>query len=170
LNNPYFVAGNNRKNYKDANITGNFNLVHKTTDWLQFTNRLGVMNNSRTGKDYTGKFLYSDWAKNKAFIPAPWTHDDDYDGIYRAITDILGGVNDYSTTENVINNEFQAQLTKDFGPLKNRLILGSSIYQRATKSISVGSSSLVVPEVYNVSNRQGELTGGESNTLERKLG
>ena len=170
LNNPYFVAGNNRRNYKDANITGNFNLVHKTTDWLQFTNRLGVMNNSRTGKDYTGKFLYSDWAKNKAYIPEPWTNDDDYDGIYRAITDILGGVNDYSTTENVINNEFQAQLTKDFGPLKNRLILGSSIYQRATKSISVGSSSLVVPEVYNVSNRQGELTGGESNTLERKLG
>ena len=170
LNNPYFVAGNNRRNYKDANITGNFNLIHKTTDWLQFTNRLGVMNNSRTGKDYTGKFLYSDWAKNKAYIPEPWTHDDDYDGIYRAITDILGGVNDYSTTENVINNEFQAQLTKDFGPLKNRLILGSSIYQRATKSISVGSSSLVVPEVYNVSNRQGELTGGESNTLERKLG
>lgn len=170
LNNPYFVAGNNRRNYKDANITGNFNLIHKTTDWLQFTNRLGVMNNSRTGKDYTGKFLYSDWAKNKAYIPEPWTNDDDYDGIYRAITDILGGVNDYSTTENVINNEFQAQLTKDFGPLKNRLILGSSIYQRATKSISVGSSSLVVPEVYNVSNRQGELTGGESNTLERKLG
>ncbi len=170
LNNPYFVAGNNRMNYKDANITGNFSLIHKTTDWLQFTNRLGVMNNSRIGKNTTGKFLYSDWAKNKAYIPEPWTHEDDYDGIYRAITDILGGVTDYSATENVINNEFQAQLTKDFGPLKNRLILGSSIYQRATKGITVGSSSLVVPDVYNVSNRQGELTGGESNTMERKLG
>ena len=170
LNNPYFLSGNNRMNYKDANITGNFSLVHKTTNWLQFTNRLGVMNNSRTGKNYTGKFLYSDWAKNKAFIPEPYTHDDDYDGIYRAITDILGSVSDYSTTENVINNEFQIQLTKDFGPLKNRLILGNSVYQRFTKSISVGSNSLVVPQVYNVSNRQGELTGGEANTLERKLG
>ena len=170
LNNPYFLSGINRMNYKDANITGNFSLVHKTTNWLQFTNRLGVMNNSRTGKNYTGKFLYSDWAKNKAFIPEPYTHDDDYDGIYRAITDILGSVSDYSTTENVINNEFQIQLTKDFGPLKNRLILGNSVYQRFTKSISVGSNSLVVPQVYNVSNRQGELTGGEANTLERKLG
>ncbi len=170
LNNPYFVADNNRLNYKDANISGNFSLTHKTTNWLQFTNRLGVMNNSRTGKNTVGKFLYSDWAKNKAYIPEPWTHDDDYDGIYRAITDILGGVNDYSSTENVINNEFQAQLTKDFGSFKNRLILGSSIYQRYTKAISVGSSSIVVPEIYNVSNRQGELTGGESNTMERKLG
>ncbi len=170
LNNPYFVSGNNRMNYKDANLSGNFSLIHKTTDWLQFTNRLGIMNNSRTGKNTTGQFLYSDWAKNKANIIEPWTHDDDYDGIYRAITNILGSVTDYSATENVLNNEFQAQLIKDFSTVKNRLILGYSIYQRYTKGITVGSSSLVVPEIYNVSNRQGELTGGESNTMERKLG
>lgn len=170
LNNPYFIADNSRAVYKDANLSGNFALIHKTTDWLQFTNRLGVMNNSRTGKNTVGKFLYSDWAKTKAFIPAPWTHDDDYDGIYRAITDNLGSVNDYSSTENVINNEFQIQFTKDIGAFKNRLIVGNSVYQRYTKAISVGSSSIVVPEVYNVSNRQGELTGGESNTLERRVG
>ncbi|AFK03776.1 TonB-dependent receptor plug [Emticicia oligotrophica DSM 17448] len=169
-NNPYFNADNNRQKYKDANISGNFTLIHKTTNWLQFTNRLGVMNNSRTGKNTTGKFLYSDWAKSKANIPSPWYFDGDGEGIYRAISDIQGSVSDYSTTENVINNEFQAQLTKDFGAFANKLILGSSIYQRYTKSISVGSSSIVVPEVYNVANRQGELTGGESNTMERRFG
>ncbi len=169
-NNPYFNVDNNRMNYKDANISGNFNLVYKALDWLQFTNRLGIMNNSRTGKNRTGKFLYSDWAKNKANIPEPFTHDDDYDGIYRAITDNLGSVTDYSGTENVVNNEFLIQMTKDFGQVSNRLILGSSLYQRAVKSISVGSSSVVVPDVYNVSNRQGELTGGEANTMERKYG
>ncbi|CAH0996009.1 TonB-dependent receptor P3 [Emticicia aquatica] len=169
-NNPYFNADNNRMNYKDANISGNVSVIYKALDWLQFTNRLGVMNNSRTGKNRTGKFLYSDWAKNEAFIPEPFTHEDDYNGIYRAISDNLGGVLDYSNTENVINNELQVQLTKDFGSLKNRLILGSSIYQRFTKNIAVGSSSVVVPEIYNVSNRQGELTGGEANTLERKYG
>ncbi|MDP1817474.1 MAG: SusC/RagA family TonB-linked outer membrane protein [Leadbetterella sp.] len=170
LNNPYFVAGNNRSKYKDANISGNISLVHKTTNWLQFTNRLGVMNNTRSGKNTTGKFLYSDWAKNKAYIPEPWTHDDDYDGIYRAITDILGSVQDFSGTENVINNEFQILLTKDFGPLANKLVLGNSVYQRTTKGLSVGSNSIVVPDVYNVANRQGELSGGEANTMERKFG
>jgi hypothetical protein len=34
----------------------------------------------------------------------------------------------------------------------------------------VSSSSIVVPDVYNVSNRQGILGGGESNTTERKFG
>ncbi len=169
-NNPYFNADNNRMNYKDANLSGNFNLTYKALDWLQFNNRLGVMNNSRTGKNTTGKFIYSDWAKNSATIPDPWTHDDDYPGIYRAIGDILGNVLDYSGTENVINNEFQIQMSKDLGPVTNKLILGSSVYQRYTKGIFVQSNSIVVPDVFNVSNRQGELVGAEANTLNRKYG
>ncbi len=169
-NNPYFNVDNNRMKYKDANISGNLNLTYKATPWISFTNRLGIMNNSRTGKNTTGKFLYSDWAKTKAFIPAPFYFDGDGEGVYRAITDNLGAVTDYSSTENVMNNEFQIQLTKDFGSFANKLILGHSVYQRYTKGITVGSSSVVVPEVYNVSNRQGELTGGESNTLQRRVG
>lgn len=169
-NNPYFNADNNRSRYKDANITGNLNLTYKPTTWLTITERIGVMNNSRTQKNTTGKFLYSDWAKTKSFIPAPYYRDGDGTGIYRAITDILGSVTDYSRTENVINNELQFQLTKDFGPLSNKLILGHSVYQRYIKEIQVGSSSIVVPDVYNVSNRQGELTGFENNYLQRREG
>jgi TonB-linked SusC/RagA family outer membrane protein len=169
-NNPYFDADNNRMNYKDANLSGNFSITYKALDWLQFTNRLGIMNNSRTGKNTQGKFLYSDFAKTKAVVVAPWTHDDDYPGIYRAIGDILGNVLDYSGTENVVNNEFQVQFSKEVGSFANKLILGSSVYQRYTKAIGIGSSSIVVPEVFNVSNRQGELVGGEANTLNRKFG
>jgi TonB-linked SusC/RagA family outer membrane protein len=169
-NNPYFNADNNRQNYGDANVQGNFGLALKAFPWMNISNRLGVMNNVRNTKSYTGKFLYTDWAKGKAFVPAPWDYANDYDGIDRANTDVLGGVGDASGTENVLNNEFQIQLSKDMGKFSNKLILGSSIYQRKTKSISVGSNSVVVPEVYNVANRQGELTGGESNTLERKYG
>lgn len=169
-NNPYFNADVNRLRYKDANISGNFNIAYRATPWLTFTNRLGMMNNSRTGKNIVEQFLYSDYAKNSAYIPAPWQHDDDYPGIYRAISDQLGSVNDYSVTENVVNNEFQAQLKKDIGAFENKLVLGYSVYQRTTKSISVGSSSIVVPGVYNVANRQGNLSGGEGNSTERKWG
>jgi TonB-linked SusC/RagA family outer membrane protein len=169
-NNPYFNADNNRMKYKDANLNGNLNLNFRPTSWLSFNERIGVMNNSRTGKNTTGKFLYSDWAKSKSFIPAPFFRDGDGTGIYRAITDVLGSVLDYSGTENVINNEFQATASKDFGPLSTKLLLGSSLYQRTTKSIGVGSTSIVVPDIYNVSNRQGELQGGEITTQERRLG
>ncbi|WP_332369423.1 SusC/RagA family TonB-linked outer membrane protein [Spirosoma telluris] len=169
-NNPYFEADNNRYNYKDANLNGNLNLTLKATNWLSLTNRVGVMNNSRTGKNTVGKFTYSDWAKNKSYIPAPFYRDGDGTGIYRALTDTPGSVEDYSGTENVINNEFQIQLSKDLGPVSNRLILGNSLYQRTTNNILIGSSSIVVPDVYNVSNRQGILRGGQILTQERRLG
>jgi outer membrane receptor protein involved in Fe transport len=169
-NNPYFNKDINRARYKDANFSGSFDVTYKVADWISLYNRLGIMNNSRTGKNTTEKFTYSDWARNSAYIPAPYTHDDDYPGIYRAISNVLGAVNDYSTTENVLNNEFQARLAKDLGIVQNKLTLGYSLYQRYTKSISVASSSIVVPDVYNISNRQGNLSGSEANTTERKFG
>ncbi len=169
-NNPYFNKDINRARYKDANFSGSFDLTYKATNWLSLYNRLGIMNNSRTGKNTTEKFTYSDWAKKSAYIPEPYTHEDDYPGIYRAISDVLGAVNDYSTTENVLNNEFQARMAKDLGIVQNKLTLGYSLYQRYTKSISVSSSSIVVPDVYNIANRQGNLSGSEANTTERKFG
>jgi len=169
-NNPYFNKDINRLRYKDANFSGSFDITYKVRPWMQLYNRLGIMNNSRTGKNTVEKFTYSDWAKNEAYIPAEWGHDDDYPGIYRAISDVLGSVADYSSTENVVNNEFQARIQKDIANLENKLTLGYSIYQRYTKNINVSSSSIVVPDVYNVSNRQGILGGGESNTTERKFG
>ena len=169
-NNPYFNKDINRLRYKDANFSGSFDLTYKVLPWMQLYNRLGIMNNSRTGKNTVEKFTYSDWAKNEAYIPAEWGHDDDYPGIYRAISDVLGSVADYSSTENVINNEFQVRIQKDIANVENKLTLGYSIYQRYTKNINVSSSSIVVPDVYNVSNRQGNLGGGESNTTERKFG
>jgi TonB-linked SusC/RagA family outer membrane protein len=169
-NNPYFNKDISRARYKDANFSGSFDVLYKLRPWIQLYNRLGIMNNSRTGKNTTEKFTYSDWAKNDAYIPAAWGHDDDYPGIYRAISDVLGSVADYSSTENVVNNEFQARIQKDIANVENKLTLGYSLYQRYTKNINVSSSSIVVPEVYNVSNRQGNLGGGESNTTERKFG
>jgi TonB-linked SusC/RagA family outer membrane protein len=169
-NNPYFNKDINRLRYKDANFSGSFDVTYKVRPWMQLYNRLGIMNNSRTGKNTVEKFTYSDWARDEAYIPAEWGHDDDYPGIYRAISNVLGSVSDYSSTENVVNNEFQARIQKDIANVENKLTLGYSIYQRYTKNINVSSSSIVVDNVYNVSNRQGNLGGGESNTTERKFG
>lgn len=169
-NNPYFNAETNRARYKDANIQGALEINYHMLPWLNVFNRLGVMNNSRTQKNIQEQFLYSSFAKNTAYIPAPWQHDDDYPGIYRAITDQLGAVTDFSSTENVVNNEFQVHVNKDFGDFTNRLVLGYSVYQRQTKGITLSSSSIVVPGVYNVANRQGVLGGSESTTKERKYG
>lgn len=169
-NNPYFNKDINRQTYQDANITGNLDVNYQLLPWLNLYNRLGVIQNTRTRKNFTSQFFYSDWAKNSAFVPAPWETTNDYDGIDRAGTDIQGSVFDQISNENVINNDIQAQLAKNFGSFTNKLILGYNTYQRKTKQTNVGSGSIVVPDVYNVFNRRGELAGGESNTTERKYG
>ncbi|MER3470084.1 MAG: SusC/RagA family TonB-linked outer membrane protein [Chitinophagaceae bacterium] len=169
-NNPYFNADNNRQNYTDNNINGNFEVTYKLTSWLSALDRVGVINNSRTRKNYTGQFFYTDWAKNSAYVPAPWDYANDYDGIDRASTDIQGSVLDRISNETVINNDFNLLLGKDFGDFKNKLILGQNIYQRKTKQTEVSSGSLVQAGLYNVSNRRGELSGGENNTINRKWG
>ena len=167
-NNPYFNNDNNRQNYQDANISGSLELNYKFSSWLSINERLGVVNNTRTRKNHTSKFIYSDYAKDIAFVPAPFTND--YDGIDRAGTDILGSVFDAITSQNTLNNELQLQIAKNFGQFSNKLILGQSIYQQRSKELSVSSGSIVQDSIFNVGNRQGELGGGEGNSRFRKYG
>jgi TonB-linked SusC/RagA family outer membrane protein len=169
-NNPYFILDNNRQKYEDANIIGTIDLGFKITDWLSVSEQIGVTNNTRNRKNTTGKFIYTDWAKNDAYVPEPWEWANDYDGIDRAGTDILGSVLDQIATENILNNELRLNAQKDFGDFTTRGLLGFNVYQRSTKQTTLTSGSVVVPDVYNVSNRQGELGGSESNTMERKYG
>jgi TonB-linked SusC/RagA family outer membrane protein len=168
--NPYFSADNNRQVYRDVNLNGNFEINYQLFSWLNAFNRTGLISNSRTRKNRQGQFIYSDWAKNDAYVPDPWDWANDYDGIDRAGTDYLGNVLDRITNENVINNDFQLQFAKDFGEFKNRFLVGQALYQRQTKQTEVSSGSLVQPDIYNVGNRRGELAGGENNSLERKWG
>ena len=167
--NPYFRLDNDRTKYGDANITGNIELTYKVADWLSFYDKLGVMNNVRNQKNTVGKFQYSTWAKSGAYVPNPWDQGDGK-GITRTITDLAGSVFDATYTENIINNELQAQLNRDFGEFSTKGLLGFSLYDRRTKAVEVSSGSIVVPGIFNVANRQGELGGGAGISQYRKYG
>jgi len=167
--NPYFRLDNDRTKYQDANFNGTLELSYKITPWLAVSNKFSAMNNTRTQKSTVAQFFHSTWAKSGATVPAPWDRGDG-SGITRALTDLQGSVSDNSATENLINNELQLQVNKNFNDFDVKGILGVNGYNRKTKSVNVNSSSIVVPDVYNVSNRRGELGGSEGNTEERKYG
>ncbi len=167
--NPYFRLDNDRTKYGDANITGNVELNYKVFSWMNLYNKLGILNNTRSQKNTVAKYSYSAWAKTKAYVPDPWDQDDG-EGITRTGSDIAGSVYDMNAVENIVNNEFQIQMNKDFGDWSFKSVLGFSLYDRKTKTVEVSSGSIVVPGVNNVANRQGELGGGEGNTEYRKYG
>ena len=166
--NPYFRLDNYRTKYQDANISGVLDLSYKITSWLTAQNKLAVMNNVRTEKSRVGQFFHSVWAKSQATVPVPFAKPGDGSGITRASTDLQGSVSDNSNSENLLNNELQFHITKNFSDFTTKSILGINTYVRKTKAVNVSSTSIVVPDVYNVSNRRGELNGGEANTEERK--
>ncbi|HWR33697.1 MAG TPA: SusC/RagA family TonB-linked outer membrane protein, partial [Chitinophagaceae bacterium] len=167
--NPYFRLDNDRTKYQDANFNGNVELAYKITPWLSVSNKFSAMNNTRTQKTTVAQFFHSTWAKSQAKVPVPWDQNDG-SGITRALTDLQGSVSDNSNTENLVNNEMQLQVNKNFKNFATKTLIGYNIYTRKTKAVNVNSSSIVVPDIYNVSNRRGELGGSEGNTEERKYG
>jgi len=168
-NNPYFRLDNYRQRYQDANFNGTLELTYKILPWLSVFNKFSAMNNVRTRKNTVGQFFHSNHAKNVAKVPVPWDKNDG-SGITRALTDVQGSVSDESNTENLINNELQLLINKNFRDFNLKGIVGVNGYNRKTKNVGISSASIVVPDVYNVDNRRGELGGGESNTEERKYG
>ena len=167
--NPYFRLDNDRRRYQDANFNGTFEISYKITPWLSVSNKFSAMNNVRTEKATVSQFFHSTWAKTQAKVPVPWDQGDG-SGITRALTDLQGSVQDISNTENLLNNELQFLVNKNFEDFNVKGIIGMNGYNRKVKNVNVSSNSIVVPDIYNVSNRRGELGGGEANTEERKYG
>jgi TonB-linked SusC/RagA family outer membrane protein len=167
--NPYFQLDNNRTKYTDNNFSGNVDGTLKIFEWLSLYDRFGVMTNNRQRTSTTGQFFYSDWAKSKAKVPDPWDQADG-SGITRTLTDVQGAVNDNTAVENVWSNDLQLHLNKEFGVFSTRGLLGFSSYERKNRAVEISSSSIVVPGVFNVGNRRGELGGGEDNVQYRKFG
>ncbi|ANE52270.1 SusC/RagA family TonB-linked outer membrane protein [Flavisolibacter tropicus] len=167
--NPFFRLDNDRTKYGDNNINGNVELNFKVAPWLNLYNRLGAMSNNRQRTSTVAQYIHSDWAKSKAKVPAPFDQGDG-SGITRALTDLQGSVLDQTTVETVLSNDFQAQMNHDFGVFSARGLVGFSSYERKNRVVSVSSNSIVIPEVYNVGNRRGELGGSEDNVQYRKFG
>jgi len=168
VNNPWFNLDNQRWRGNSKSFNGSFDLQYNPVDWFGATYRLGLVNSNLEEKITTGQFLYSDWARNSAYVPAPWSND--YDGINRALSDILGGVRDRINSANRVNSDLLVTFKKDFNNITTNLILGSNIQERTTNYFNVQSGSIVIPELYNIANRTGELSGDQTYTKQRKYG
>ena len=160
--NPYFAADNNRRDSRNNYFNGNLTLEFKPLEWLGATYRLGTAVTNGFGKDYTGKFTYTTWAKTQAY-----TFDDqfnDYNGIYRARNDVLGSVADYSSWGSRITSDLIIRADKKFNDFSVSGILGTSMIIRQSKNMRVASTSIVVPGIYTITNRAGDINGSSDAT------
>jgi len=136
--NPYWGIDNQRRDTKGGYFTGNIEANYKFAPWLKATYRLGLYNRTSSYKQWGAKVAYTT--------------------LYDRPTNSNGSVTDYADLYRRINSDLLLQANKKFGDFDLGLMVGNNIRDIYSTSVSAGATALVVPGLYNVSNRVGEAT------------
>ncbi|PST85002.1 SusC/RagA family TonB-linked outer membrane protein [Pedobacter yulinensis] len=136
--NPYWEIDNNRRNTRDETVNGNVEFRYDFAPWLNATYRLGAFNNNSNYKQYYAKVSYTNAYDRPSANP--------------------GSVTDRSDNYRRLNSDLLLQANKTFGDFKLDLLVGNNVRSEYTKFVSQTANALVVPELYNISNRVGEAT------------
>jgi TonB-linked SusC/RagA family outer membrane protein len=153
--NPYFTLDNERENSGNDYIVGNIELKYKPVQWIDVTYRVGISNRYSFYKRTVGQFTYTDYTK----------------GISSSKTDQAGSIRDRNAFNNQINSDLLINFKKAVGTdWFFNLLLGNSVRQNRSKSVINGANGIVIPDLYNVSNRVGEAFAEEDNFTTSQVG
>ncbi len=154
---PFFNKDVNRRKEFNSTLSGNVELTYKATKWLSFLGRVGITKKDYNGKAIQEKFKYSAYAKSVADFS-------------EAQNDLNGFAFDYNYTDYRITSDFFLTADKKFGKFSATFIAGINNKENTQKFVSTQANSLVIPGLYNVSNRVGEAGASESDAKTRLVG
>jgi TonB-linked SusC/RagA family outer membrane protein len=156
--NPYWQIANSRYKTTENNLLSSILLALSPAKWVDLSYRVGVTYTGSQHTYYRNPVDYNDYMKTD-----PWGAS------HNAVSAPYAGVSwDYLTSQTILTGDFLAQFNQKFGDFKAKMILGNSIYQNQYRYVYVGNNSIVIPELYNVSNRLGEL-GSNTNGINEQL-
>ncbi|MFT4093869.1 MAG: SusC/RagA family TonB-linked outer membrane protein [Niabella sp.] len=138
--NPYFTLENNRSYTNNDYLVSAFTLKYAVTDWLKFTTTTGLDTRTISVKSTTGKFTYTEYAKEVS---------ESQNG---SKSDILGYNYDYNgNTSNLFHTTY-AELTHKVNDLSFYLLLKGDIQQKYQKYTAASVSGLSDSSIFNLSN------------------
>ena len=141
--NPYEDLNRYRNKGRQDDIVGNVEMNYKPIKWINIMNRVSLTLSNLSNKSSTGAITYSDYALTNG----------------RSISaggNVKAGVSDGSSTRNRVQNEFIISADRDFGDFNIKALAGNLVRQTYRKDIFVSGNNLVIPTLFNVSNRTGE--------------
>ncbi|WP_421945534.1 SusC/RagA family TonB-linked outer membrane protein [Pedobacter sp.] len=147
--NPYWEIDNNRKNTRTETFNGTGELKYEFAKWLSATYRLGVFNTNSNFKQYYQKVAYTT--------------------AYDRPTNASGNVTDRADNFRRLNSDIILQANHSVGDFKFSLLAGNNVRNDFTKYTSETANALVIPGLYNVSNRVGEATVESKYTQRRQV-
>jgi len=155
--NPYWQIKHSRQNQDRNDLLGSVNLSLKPAKWLELSNRSGIVYNGTNNHNYKDEAIYSDYSKSD-----PWSQ-----GHMGTSSPYKATSSDQMRNTFILTNDFLATFEKKFDDFSVRAIVGNSIYSQKYESIyDAADGGLVIPGLYNISNRVGEATVSQT-TLER---
>lgn len=153
--NPYFSKDINRQEDRIGYLIGKVELGYKVADWFNVLYRVGLTNESSSSKNHTEKFEFTSFAKAS--------------GKSVAQSNILGSVAAGAGFVNRLNTDLILTFNKKFGDVSTNLLLGNNIKESKRKANRVGASSLVIPGLYNITNRVGEPSASQFEDMHRTV-
>jgi hypothetical protein len=123
---------------------------------MEISNRTGVTYNTIVNHNHKDEAIYNSYSASD-----PWSQ-----GHMGVTSPYAGSSSDQMRQTFIITNDFLMTFDQSFGDLNVKGIVGTSLYNQQYESIFDAASSLVIPELYNISNRVGEPQVAQT-TLER---
>jgi len=159
--NPWWQIDQSRTNETQTDLLGTLNLNLKATSWLDFDYRVSIARD-----DYNNQYTQA------GFTFAPWAIADTLGsgaipGSVGAFSPTSGFAQSYNQT---INSELLVEGTKTFGDFNGKLILGGQVIANDARIQSMSANALVIPDFYNIGNRLGTPTVGQSLIQQRVIG
>ncbi len=152
--NPYWQIDSYRRENRSDRLSGSASLDYKPLRWLTFQGRVGLNTSISNSNSKTYPWHYSEHAK---------------DTRYNARADVYTALTTSTNYTNAVNTDLMAFVKHDFSDkLKFKAMVGWSLQDSYREYKSVGASQLEVDGIFNMSNRVGELSGGNDIYQTRK--
>ena len=155
--NPYFIKDKDRSLGTRDDIFAQADVSYKVTNWLSVTYRASTTLKNQDYKNTREAFTFSNYAHNVSHKT-------------NAANDIKAGVSDGEFRSSRLTSDLFITAQKDFGDFSVDALVGHSYRQDKAKSIDINGNNLIIPGLYNVSNRTGEAGVSESNSKTRLIG
>jgi TonB-linked SusC/RagA family outer membrane protein len=154
--NPYWQIQNSRNITRQENVLGSAIIALNPAPWIDISYRAGLTYSSQNYNTHRNGVTY-----NSYMTTDPWEA-----GHMATGSPFVGVSTDQITNQMILTGDFLVQLNHKINDFTGKLILGNSMYSNKYQRLREFNNSIVIPELYNITNRLGE-PGVEEEIRER---
>jgi TonB-linked SusC/RagA family outer membrane protein len=158
--NPYWQLNYSRNLTRKEDVLGSGLISITPAPWIDISYRAGLTYTSTANNTYRDPVVNNDYMKGD-----PWQA-----GNNATLSPFAGVSSDQLYNSLILTGDLLVQLNKKVGDFSGKLILGNEMYSNKYRLVSVNNNSLVIPLLYNISNRLGEPGVGESMQSRNSIG